>query len=1511
VDRKAVIKFIAKKTGKIFLWIFTSVVVLVVLFCTLFTIPAIQTYVAQKAAGFLSDKLQAEVSIGKLRIDFNLDIQLEEIRMNDLYGNNLISAKKGSLSFPSFNTGTANVEIRNIVLEGADVTLRRYESDTVLNLQFFIDFVKPKEKKKTKVIVDLQKVQLKDSRFQFRNDATAGNDVEGVWNYSNMIIEDINIKCEQILIISDSINLYIDQLSARERSGFKVDELTGHLIICRTGIHCLKTDFLTSNKSEFNLDFRFDYTDYSDFRDFINKIAFNTDLHKACLNLTDLEYFVPSFKGMNNTVNLTASVKGPLSDFKIKNLDLFYGQATEIKGDIDLTGLPVVDEMLIDFKINNLKTNIVDLVSFSLPKNKHIPIPDIVKKIKYVEVQGHFLGLYNNFFVDLNMATAAGSAACELMLDYRSAPITYDGKLETKSLALGSLLNNKDIGNINMQGYIKGEGISVDDFNFQLQSTVSDITYRNNTVKDIAVSVDFLSKQFNGQLHCDDDDFDLDFNGLIDFSQQEPYYNFKANVHSINLSNFQLFRPDSNVILSADINTTIRGKDIEHWQGKLTMDNIVYKENNISYPLPDLSLNVEQEKYPSKTIELKSDVLEMNMSGRFSYAQAFTAVQNNLYLQLPNVIPSPVHLDSTQDVFEQQFDLSVNLIRPVSLLDHFVPYIRINKGLSLILSIDQSQSKSYISVEIPQLDIKNKQRLNDLAIINQQMSKAFSLSIACNSYFIKLTDTVADLQEFGFEAIVSNNVIDFLVSATGNEKNKLHDILIEGAVTFLDMDKLEMNIVLNNGSIVWDDDIFLFDTSNSVYLARDSIYIRNFGLYSQNGKSITARSSTWENGGNGISFNFNKIDLTLFNVFLSQYQISLEGIATGRGGIIHNTYGYALGSDFEVDDFRFNNVTMGYFQGRTYWNNIEKKLFVRAFIYETKDHLDNSLLAISGNFDPKNKYIDLTGRIDSLNIKILEPYLKSFASKMEGFGTGELSFKGQISKPVFKGSVLLKKATLGIAFLKTNYFIEKGTINFVDTGFIFDNIAFQDAYNGRGFINGMITHNRLRDFGLNLKINAINLSVLNTTLKDNSLFYGNAFATGNASISGKVKDLLSIHADVTSNPSTDITLSLDWSTTATESNFITFVSPDTKKEEDTVSLNTNIGNSGMQVNLKITATQDATVRVLLDPTIGGTITCKGGGTIDLVLDREGELSLYGPYTISTGEFDLAFGDVLNRTFKIESGGTISWNGDPTQGIMNVRAIQATRVPVNNLFEVGETTRLRPILVNNILSLNGALLNPDFSFSFNLPDADEITRSQIYSKIDTTNREEMIRQVVNVLLLGTFRVSTTTDGNSSINSGSLGYSVSELVSSQLKKLVSSISQNIDVRMGYLPGENADKNEYSVDVGGSFFDNKLTVSTSVGIIEQQDLNAQDRFLGDVTVEYKLISDGSLRVRAFNVTNPQDINYSSTYSQGIGLSYLKDFDKFKDLFIRNNPRKKKKNRTEPSKQSKSQEDNLNLLQ
>ena len=62
--------------------------------------------------------------------------------------------------------------------------------------------------------------------------------------------------------------------------------------------------------------------------------------------------------------------------------------------------------------------------------------------------------------------------------------------------------------------------------------------------------------------------------------------------------------------------------------------------------------------------------------------------------------------------------------------------------------------------------------------------------------------------------------------------------------------------------------------------------------------------------------------------------------------------------------------------------------------------------------------------------------------------------------------------------------------------------------------------------------------------------------------------------------------------------------------------------------------------------------------------------------------------------------------------------------------------------------------------------------------------------------------------------------------------------------------------------------------------------------MNVEYKLTPDGKFRVKAFNKSNHDDLlkEISSPYSQGLGLSYRKEFNTFADLFKRKKKQKEK---------------------
>ena len=82
----------------------------------------------------------------------------------------------------------------------------------------------------------------------------------------------------------------------------------------------------------------------------------------------------------------------------------------------------------------------------------------------------------------------------------------------------------------------------------------------------------------------------------------------------------------------------------------------------------------------------------------------------------------------------------------------------------------------------------------------------------------------------------------------------------------------------------------------------------------------------------------------------------------------------------------------------------------------------------------------------------------------------------------------------------------------------------------------------------------------------------------------------------------------------------------------------------------------------------------------------------------------------------------------------------------------------------------------------------------------------------------------------------------------------------------------------------FDNRVTIDGAVGN-SYNSSSQTNQFIGDVLVEVKITEDGRFRVKGFNRTNSslELTNGYSPYTQGVGIFFRKEFNKFGDLFKR----------------------------
>ena len=321
------------------------------------------------------------------------------------------------------------------------------------------------------------------------------------------------------------------------------------------------------------------------------------------------------------------------------------------------------------------------------------------------------------------------------------------------------------------------------------------------------------------------------------------------------------------------------------------------------------------------------------------------------------------------------------------------------------------------------------------------------------------------------------------------------------------------------------------------------------------------------------------------------------------------------------------------------------------------------------------------------------------------------------------------------------------------------------------------------------------------------------------------------------------------------------------------------------------------VDVILDEETGDVIKGQGNGNISVTVGNIEPLRIRGNYELLTGEYTFNFQTYLKRPFTLMRGGTITWNGDPYQALINIDAeYLAKNVDISSLSTTGFQQKVDLKIISH---LSGNLQNPTVKFEFVLPEQrSEAKRDDILVKrlAEFKNDEnEMNKQVASLLLFNTFIVGNQnflTQGNaSSLITNTIGGAVSNLLTSffnrELEKATKGlISTYIDINPTLDLQKSASQLQANIRAGLKILLDKRLVVLVGGNLDYnnptyaQQLERKGLLTPDITIEWLINKDGSLRVVGFNRSSI-DFTLNQRNRSGLQLSYRKDFNKLSDIF------------------------------
>ncbi|MBI9034909.1 MAG: translocation/assembly module TamB [Bacteroidales bacterium] len=1438
----------------------------------------------REIAAYLSKELHTEISISGVNIKWIKDLTLENLIIKDRNHKSILSTKELRLDLRKINRENQQFHINHLQLIQAQVNLIRQKQDSLFNYQFLIDYFNTGTKDTTTKkpwLFRLNSLKLIDSKFTYQ-DQLRDTISRGVC-YNNIQLDTLNLYARNLLIKNDTISADIKNVSCFERSGFQLNSLKTRVKVSSTGVEAKNLQIETPNTIA-TADLRFIYSRYRDYLDFINKVKIEAQIKPSEVFMEDIAWFAPAMFGMKNKLRISGVVNGTVKNLNVHDLIFFYGDSSKFYGDIIMNGLPDIENTNTKLTIYELLSNQKDIGQFKLPQEKEILIPEEFKKVGKIQLQGNFEGKYNNFLTDASCYTDIGELSAYLALrkNVQTEIIEYKGTVKALDLNLGYLINSQDyFGKMNFSAEINGKGISMQTVKANLNGTIDSLDFNGNQYNSIKIKGDLFRNKFRGMLEVNDEFINLDFAGLVDFHQKPYRFDFTSNINDARLGLLNLSNRDIESNLSTQIKTRMYGNNIDELTGKLEINNTIYYELDKEYKLDEFKLSIETDSLNTNTITVESDFIDASIYGKIKPSELIPMLNNYIFKHLPALELNNDTLYTNQEI---KIRGTLKYLTPLTQL--FAPDLRISRNTVFDGSFNSKTARTDLRFSGKHIEY-NKLKFKDWHLIFYGDNNQINLSSGSDSLYVKNVykndSLLIGLKDFNILTSFNQDTINYtldwnLLNTPGKNTSSIRGIADVHSFP-------EINFRIDSANIYHRDSIWRVAPENRIRLDSNYLAFSDFKIWGA-GQAVQINGAISKQASDSLTLEFDKLDISSVDMLFGNEAIDLDGILNGSVDVV-DVYNHPnFISNLKLNQLYFNKVKFGDASINTSWNELLKSLNIESQVVYTGNIGKRELLGIRGFYYPMEDKDNIHLEIDAdkIDINILEPFFAGLVSNLNGKGTGKLFLDGSISEPELTGEINLIRSGLRVDYLNT-YYTFTNPVKLEKDFIWFDQMILNDSLGNSAICDGKIFHNHFNDFRFDIAITPRKFNALNTTLYQNDLFYGQAFASGLVTIKGPMEEII-MDANVISDEGTEVFIPVNYAADVSENDYITFIQKKDTTHIEEEEFEIEKPSSSFGINMQIGVNPLASVEIIL-PYQMGNIKASGDGDMQLNMSPDGEFSMLGDYYINKGSFLFIVPNILRRNFTIQDGGKIGWSGDPFDAIIDIKAIYPVRASLDAITENDPELAGKRVDVNCIISLKNQLFNPDISFQFEIPNASPNIKDKIFNAFDTTSVAEVNRQIVSLLVLNSFASS-----GSGLATPSVGGSTMDILSNQLSGWISSISDDFDVAFSYRQGDEITSEELEVALSTQLFNNRVTIDGNFGV--QQGVQASQNtsnIVGDVNIEYKVTPDGRIRLKAFNRTNEIDlIDYEAPYTQGVGVFYRKDFDHFGDLFKRKNKKAKK---------------------
>lgn len=1417
-------------------------------------------YVQKKAISYVTQKITektgAQASVSRIKVALFKRIVFEDVFLSDQAHDTLVYSQKVVAVIDSLSLKRKSIHLNSIELRNPKLRAVR-ESENDYNFSFLLktDTINsPNEWK-----VNCNKVELKNGQLFFSE--TYKKPDENIWFH----LSDINIEIDDVQYLSENtFSFSLKKTGFVSHDGFYLKNVAAGVTSTNGQILADNIIATTQYSSLFIDTLKFDASGLSKGKPWYDCML-DVNLKQLDFNFQDIAFIFPQYASEGVDVSFSGHISGKFSELRGKRVRAKLGEVTRLTTDFYFNGLPDIDNTYMFANLYESYANLDKIRDMELPQRLNFikeKMPLFFKNIGEFSYQGNFTGFKNDFVAYGTAYSNLGVIETDIAFKPDlSGKLLISGNLSTTSLDIGKILETERLSKLTLSGKIGGN-IHKNRYNIVFNGVIDSVEINDYKYSRVDLNGNIQNKLFNGDLYVKDPNLEMSYSGRLDLSGDIPMFEFVSGVTHASLGKLNLVN-DSLSEISVNVDANFKGDNIDNLIGNIEISDLYYKNKNDSLKLSNAQ--IKSDSYPDKKNRLvvKSDWVDGNITGEYS----FLDITSSLVGFLQKYLPSSYDYGKSIEQEKNKFSFSFNFKNTDMFTRVFIPGLDFETPFEIRGFYDPLGRNAMLESTLPYVSYKNRG-------IERLFLKLYADegSINCRAK----TDVIHISEEF--------KMYNFSIDGTGandeldvdlfwnNYGVETYSGIVKTNTTFKQNGKKYpiVKIDIEPSKIYIADSLWQLDES-TVTVDSTSVKFDRFALHNNNQRFLVD-GKLCENTDSKARASIQNIDFQMIqSVFGAN---NFKGLINGKAELTDPYNQFILQLKLSVDNLLYKENELGNLQIESNWDNAENHLNTKLSLFDSERELING----KGTINPVKNNLDLELNFDNTPFALLEITKPNLFYNLQGHASGKLHVHGETSNLLIDGK-LTPSPEVGIGFrsIKTTYLSSDAAI-FSNDSLIFPNMSVKDEYDNPGLFYGSIKHRNFSDMVFDLTLISDNFLAINTTYTDNNRFYGTAFVNGSLTITGQAKDIV-LSGNFRSEKGTAIYIPFERAGKAVEYDFITFVNSNDSEE---ISYYQPETTNGISMNFDMEITPDAKVQLIFNSRMGDIIRGEGSGNMQVNIDPDFNVELYGDYIIEEGDYLFTLENILNKRFSINPGSSIKWMGDPYNAELDITAIYKVKTSLYDLFldSYQDEDFKRRIPVDCIILLKDNLRQPTIDFEIELPTAEARLKDQVKQIIAT--EEDVNKQVISLLMLGRFYTPEFFMGQPTTEAGVelVGTTASELISNQLSNWLSQIFDEWNIGINYRPGNEISNDQVELALSTQILDDRVTIDGNIANNANPTTKRSGDFVGDFDLNIKLTDNGKLQFKAYTHSNDDLIYDTAPTTQGIGFIYREEFNSFKGL-------------------------------